>query len=86
MGKYRKRPVVIDAFKLGHDFMPDWFLDKRSAGEITTHNRGGPVFALIQTLEGQMRAEAGDYIIRGLQGEVYPCKPDIFEATYDLDV
>ena len=88
MTQYRKKPVVIEAFKLGHDLMPDWFLDKRSAGEITTHNldgrhRGGPYCALIHTLEGQMRAENGDYIIKGVKGEIYPCKPDIFEATYE---
>lgn len=90
MPKFRKKPVVINAFKLGHDFMPDWFLDKLSASEITTHNvdgrhRGGPDYALINTLEGQMRAENGDYIIKGVKGEVYPCKPDIFDATYELD-
>ncbi len=87
-GKWRKRPVVIDAFRLGHDPMPDWFCDKRSANEITTHNvddrwRGGPDVALIKTLEGTMRAEYGDWIIRGVQGEVYPCKPDIFAETYE---
>ena len=86
--KYRKKPVVIDAFKLGHDFMPDWFIDKRNANEVATHNvdgrhRGGPDYALINTLEGQMRAENGDYIIRGVKGEIYPCKPDIFDATYE---
>lgn len=86
--QYRKKPVVVDAFKLGHDYMPDWFLDKRSAGEITTHNldgrlRGGPDRALINTLEGQMIAQNGDYIIQGVKGEVYHCKPDIFEATYE---
>lgn len=39
---------------------------------------------LIRTLEGDMRARPGDYVIRGVQGEFYPCKPDIFEATYEL--
>ena len=38
----------------------------------------------IDTLEGTMRADAGDYIIRGIKGKVYPCKPDVFEATYEL--
>jgi hypothetical protein len=37
----------------------------------------------IQTLEGEMAAQPGDYIIKGVQGEFYPCKPDIFEATYE---
>ena len=87
-GKWRKRPVVMGAFRLGRDPMPDWFCDKRSANEITTHNvddrwRGGPDVALIKTLEGTMRAEYGDWIIRGVQGEVYPCKPDIFAETYE---
>lgn len=86
--KFRKKPVVIEAFRLGYDNMPDWFVEKRSAGQITTHNldgrlRGGPDRALIQTLEGQMQAEFGDWIIRGIKGECYPCKPDIFEVTYE---
>ena len=88
MPKFRKKPVVIEAFKLGTDPMPDWFCDARSAGDITTHNtddrhRGGPDFALIKTLEGEMRAEFGDHVIRGVKGELYPCKPDIFAATYE---
>ena len=58
MGKYRKKPVVIEAYQT----------DK----EID-----------IPTLEGTMHASVGDYIIRGVNGELYPCKPDIFEKTYD---
>lgn len=86
--KYRKKPVVIEAFKLGTDPMPDWFCDARSKNEITTHNaddrwRGGPDYALINTLEGQMRAEFGDFIIQGVKGEIYPCKYDIFRLTYE---
>lgn len=86
--KFRKKPVVIEAFKLGHDPMPDWFCDARSKNDIVTQNTdyrttGGPDYALIQTLEGIMRAEFGDYIIKGIKGEIYPCKPDIFEETYE---
>ena len=86
--KFRKKSVIIEAFCLGRDNQPDWFCDKKSAGEITTHNldgrwRGGPDYALINTLEGTMRAENGDFIIQGVNGEVYPCKPDIFEKTYE---
>ena len=85
--KYRKKPVVIDAFRLGDEW-PDWFHEKHARDEITTHNEdghysGGPDYALIHTLEGVMRAERGDFIIRGISGEVYPCKPDIFFATYE---
>lgn len=88
MADYKKKPVVIQAFKLGHDSMPDWFLDRRATNEATTHNvdnrwRGGPDYALIHTLEGTMRAEYGDWIIKGVKGELYPCKNDIFWATYD---
>jgi hypothetical protein len=67
--------------------MPDWFCDARTRDEIHTWNvggayRGGPDIAAIKTLEGQMRAFKGDWIIQGVKGEIYPCKPDIFEATY----
>lgn len=58
MPKYRKKPVVIDAYQT------DTALD-------------------IPTLEGVMRANAGDWIITGVKGERYPCKPDIFAATYE---
>ncbi|KWT70755.1 Phage protein [Hyphomicrobium sulfonivorans] len=86
--QFIKKPVVIEAFRLGHDDMPGWFLDRHASNEITTHNedgrwRGGPDYALINTLEGQMRAEFGDWIIRGIAGEIYPCKPEIFAATYE---
>lgn len=85
---YRKKPVVIEAFKLGTDSPPDWFLNARNSNAVTTHNidgrhRGGPDYALIQTLEGEMKANFGDFIIQGINGEIYPCKPDIFEKTYE---
>lgn len=79
--KYRKKPVVIEAMLFdgtlsnaqeiakwaGHPF--DW--------------SGSPDVLMIPTLEGTMTACEGDYIIKGVQGEFYPCKPDIFEATYE---
>jgi len=68
--------------------MPDWFCDARTANTVITHNddgryAGGPDYALIKTLEGEMRADHGDYVIQGVKGELYPCKPDIFVATYE---
>lgn len=86
--KFRKKPVAIDAFRLGVDNMPDWFNELRIKNVVVTGNvdgryRGGPDYAVIDTLEGQMRAENGDWIIRGIAGEVYPCKPAIFAATYE---
>jgi len=87
MAKFRKKPVVIEAFKLGEE-CPDWWADAVSQNHVTTHNidgrwRDGPDYALISTLEGWMRADKGDWIIKGVVGEIYPCKPDIFAATYE---
>lgn len=80
--KYRKKPVVIEAHKLTPDNIE--FLEPWCGGSIK-----GIRFPVnercidIQTLEGEMRAEMGDYIIKGVKGEFYPCKPDIFEMTYE---
>lgn len=87
--KYRKKPVVIEAFQLNDRGMvaEDWFWDAVSANRIITRNFGknytDPAQCEISTLEGVMTAKSGDYIIRGVQGEIYPCKPDIFEQTYE---
>jgi hypothetical protein len=78
--KYRKKPVVIEAIE---------FVDGNEPAIsefVTVH---GAMFVsrdefVIPTLEGDMTATRGDYIIKGVQGEFYPCKPDIFEATYEL--
>lgn len=92
MPTFRKKPVEVEAFKLGTDPMPDWFCDARSANQVVTYsvdNRDGDPFesnlshAIICTLEGDHRAELGDYVIKGVKGELYPCKPDIFDMTYD---
>ena len=83
MTKYRKKPVVIDAWQLTKENVevgiPDWIdLD-------TVHFFDDDVlFAEIVTLEGVMQASEGDYIIKGVQGEFYACKPDIFEQTYEV--
>lgn len=77
--KYRKKPVVIEAVHYDGTFPTDFLGDTdsvRSAGDGT-----GSIEII--TLEGTMRADVGDWIIRGVQGELYPCKPDIFDATYE---
>lgn len=80
-GNYKKRPVAINAFRfMLDDVAPDWFMDAVTANIIVTHEDGT---CDIKTLEGAMHASCGDYIIQGVQGEIYPCKPDIFLATYD---
>lgn len=95
--KYRKKPVVVEAFKMGVDPRPDWFEFEVIKKKIITHltddeiDDGNPwshkkTCCTIHTLEGAMRGEYGDYIIRGVKGEIYPCKPDIFEATYEAVV
>ena len=87
MAKYRKKPVVIDAFQFDGDLMnkhgkyyvPSW--------AVNAYQDGIMFFEVpelyIKTLEGVHHASVGDYIIRGVNGELYPCKPDIFEKTYE---
>lgn len=77
MAKYRKKPVVIDAVQwTGNNF-----------GDLTDlmqdgYEVDGKKINII-TLEGVMTADVGDWIIKGIKGEFYPCKPDIFDATYE---
>lgn len=80
--EYRKKPIVVEAVRYMIDeSLPGWFLDRISDNTIITHKDGT---CYIKTLEGTMKADFGDYIIKGVQGEIYPCKPDIFEATYEV--
>jgi hypothetical protein len=73
--KFRKKPVVIEAWRYEvNAALPDYLIGKCLIRY--------PVLE-IDTPEGTMTAQPGDWIIRGVKGEVYPCKPDIFEATYD---
>jgi len=84
--KFRKKPVVIEAERVP---MPDQFVEHglllgmffrhKFEGFRVADDKGYDIF----TLEGIMHASPGDWIIRGVNGEFYPCKPDIFEKTYD---
>ena len=83
MARYRKKPVEIEAIRWdGQNIKQIW--DAFGAGEIY-----GPTpdldrdYLEIHTLEGRMRADIGDWIVRGIAGELYPVKPDIFAATYE---
>lgn len=77
--KYRKKPVVIDAYQ--------WTGNIKYFGPLiddcydSIDSDGG---IIIKTLEGNMKASLGDWVIKGVNGEHYPCKPDIFEKTYEL--
>lgn len=75
--KYRKKPVIIKAIQwTGKNLSEiDDFMGR------TVENKGAAL--VIHTLEGDMEASIGDYIIKGLNGEFYPCKPDIFAKTYE---
>lgn len=84
MKQYRKIPLVIEAVQFTGQlasvveilkFCPEFT-------QLNDHNVTIPVFG-IPTLEGTMKVSKGDYIIKGVQGEFYPCKPDIFEKTYE---
>ena len=91
--KYRKKPVEIEAIQLQPDyrtivecieFVFNIGMDSSMIGEAETVRKVQEEAGfLIPTLEGDMKATFGDYIIKGVKGEFYPCKPDIFYATYD---
>ena len=89
MGRYRKKPVVIEAFQLNERGLvgEDWFWNAVSENTIITHDFGkyypNPAWCEIKTLEGTMIAKAGDYIVRGVNGEIYPCKSEIFHVSYE---
>lgn len=87
MAKYRKKPVVIEAVqvtdamrKLGGPF-PPWALPHLEQSRTEKIENSEEIH--VKTLEGLMHVSPNDWLIRGVKGEVYPCKPDIFEATYE---
>ena len=86
MAKYRKKPVVIEAVRF---FDTDEsilelsdFIDNQDT-RINYADRDNPKI-IIETLEGEISGSVGDYIIKGINGEFYPCKPDIFDKTYEV--
>lgn len=83
---YRKKPVEIEAVKFDGDNLADvakWCGGRPVAKSKPSDPTDIARWIDIPTLEGVMKAQVGDYIIRGVQGEFYPCKPDIFETTYE---
>jgi hypothetical protein len=82
MPQYRKKPVEIEAIQWDGNLTTIEGIQSRSVCE-TVYQDLGDKAVIIETLEGNMRAEVGDWIIRGVKNELYPCKPDIFAATYD---
>lgn len=92
MSKYIKKPVVIEAFQYDGDFktqdgkyyVPNWAVAAIKNGTMFFEvNNNLPCELYIRTLEGVHHVSIGDYIIQGVKGELYPCKPDIFSETYE---
>lgn len=95
MAKYRKKPVEIEAFQYDGDlknsednyYVPEWATEAFEKGimhfEALKFDEP-PCELFIDTLEGTHHVSVGDYIIKGIKGELYACKPDIFHKTYEL--
>ena len=90
MAKYRKKPIVVEAWQWTSGYLeldktaPKWVMDYKFGVSHEQVRLTQNVKLRIPTLEGEMYADIGDWIIQGVKGELYPCKPDIFEATYEL--
>ena len=91
MPKFRKKPVVIEAMRYDGEnadevvkwAQRDWTKGGMWVRQVTYDQRQVRYHLVIPTLEGDHDARPGDWIIQGVKGELYPCKPDIFEATYE---
>ncbi|MGA5589897.1 hypothetical protein ACPCF3_00650 [Enterococcus mundtii] len=87
--KFQKKPVVIEAFQYDGDFIysngkpyvPEWAMEANENGTFVWCGEGD---LYVKTLEGEMLVSVGDYVIRGVVGEIYPCKPEIFHQTYEV--
>ena len=84
--KYRKKPVVIEAIQLKWENWSeicDFVGVPKNGHGFNDYTGEAKIRMIIKTLEGELTASEGDYIIKGIKGEFYPCKPDIFEQTYE---
>jgi hypothetical protein len=92
--KFIKKPVIIEAFQYDGDlknssgewYVPDWAVDAFNNGVMyydSWNSKEDPCELFIDTLEGRSHVSVGDYVIKGVQGELYPCKPDIFMEIYE---
>lgn len=83
MAYFQKKPIVVEAFQNTEEYeheneIPSWWMDAITS--FVAYPKEGSLY--IKTLEGDMLVNHGDWVIRGVAGEIYPCKPQIFEATY----
>lgn len=88
--RYRKKPVIVEAVKVDSNFFknyipdrPDWFQKGVLEGTIKIRPKPDGYLVTIKTLEGVMEVSYGDYVIWGTQGELYPCKPECFNDSYE---
>ena len=88
--KYRKKPIPVEAIKMGKEGFeetPEWFIKALSTSKVYYRNYFGSNFIKcgfrVQTLEGNMDGNIGDYLVRGVKGELYPCRGGIFEMIYE---
>lgn len=79
-----KKPVTVEVFQWGVDFTPKWAVEAFVEGTLIEVDTGSDLELHIDTLQGEMVAEQGDFVILGVNGEIYSCKPDIFEDEYEV--
>jgi hypothetical protein len=84
--KYRKKLLVVEAFQLGVHDMPDWFSDEVKKNNIILHyDKSENVNCYIKTLTNEtIRGDFYDFIIKDIDGKIYPCAPSIFDKTYEI--
>ena len=82
MARYRKKAIVVEAERFFPNEKP-WPKGVYKIGGVLPGEETSDLFCRIDTLEGPVKVSAGDWIVTGIKGERYPCKPDIFEATYE---
>jgi len=87
MSKYRKKPVTIEAFQWGATPRPRWFYNAcMDGGRVDfppASVDGIPSHVVVVTLSGPVKVDRGDWILQGVEGELYPCKDNIFQKTYE---
>ncbi len=89
MAKYQRKPIIVEVFKFYVDPMPDWFMDKVTDNTVILRKCNyqryniSEAYCEIKTPTGLAIAKGGDYIIHGIQGEIYPCKSHIFNDLYE---
>lgn len=83
---FKRKPIYVECFRLGYDKIPTWFQEQvrmNNVSNIDAFLENVNEIVKIKTLEGVMNVIQGDFIIKGVKGEIYPCKAEVFKETYD---